>query len=219
MIKKNIKVDDYILPEYLEGGIDESNRGGLIYDVVAACVVLPNNLETLDDDTYKKIKDSKKLNFKKRSELAEYIKNISITYGIGISKPQEIDELNILNATMKAMHRACNDAYKKHPFNSLKIDGPHFKPYSPPGIDMDVLNHECVIKGDSKYISIAAASIIAKDYHDKNLIKLVDENPELEKYKLRKNQGYGTLEHREAIKKYGITEWHRKSFASVKEYV
>ena len=217
--KTDKKEVEYILPKNLEGGIDESNRGGLIYDVVAACVVLPDNLHELDDNTYKLIKDSKKLNFKKRSELAEYIKNISITYGIGVSKPEEIDEINILNATMKAMHRACNEAYNKHPFNSLKIDGPHFKPYVPPGLDKDVLNHECIVKGDSKYLSIAAASIVAKDYHDKNLLKLVDENPELEKYKLRKNQGYGTLEHRDAIRKYGITRWHRKSFASVKEYV
>lgn len=207
---------DYILPEELEGCVDECGRGSLIHDVVAACVVLPT---TFDSDKYKQIKDSKKLSSKKRTELAEYIKSIAITYAIGTASNDEIDDVNILQATMKAMHRAINEAYKKHPFNKLKIDGPHFKPYSPPGIDKDVLEHECIIKGDSKYLGIAAASIIAKDYHDKEILKLLEEYPDLNKYGLKNNQGYGTQEHRDAIKKYGITIWHRKTFASCKEFI
>lgn len=206
-------MSDYIIDNddhILIGGVDESNRGGLIYDVVAACVVLPN---TFPDNTYMKIKDSKKLSFKKRRELAEYIKQYAITYGIGIATNDEIDASNILIATMKAMHRAINEAYKKKEFHKLRIDGPHFKCYIPPGIDAEPLEHECIIKGDAKYLNIAAASIIAKDYHDTSFLKLIDEHPELEKYDLRNNQGYGTAKHLEAIKKYGITRFHRKTFA------
>jgi ribonuclease HII len=202
-------MSDYIISNVLEGGVDESNRGGLIYDVVAACVVLPS---TFEDERYKQIKDSKKLSPKKRAELAAYIKEIAITYGIGSATNEEIDATNILIATMKAMNRAINEAYKKYPFNSLKIDGPHFNGYIPPGEDAEPLQHECIIKGDGKYLNIAAASILAKHHHDTMFLKLIDDNPELEKYDLRKNQGYGTAKHLEAIKKYGITRFHRKSF-------
>ena len=198
----------------LVAGVDESNRGGLIYDVVAACVVLPYNFP---DDTYKQIKDSKKLSTKKRRVLAEYIKQHAITYGIGIASNDEIDKSNILAATMKAMHRAIDTAFKTKPFDELKIDGPYFTGYSPPFENSDILPHECVIKGDAKYMNIAAASILAKDYHDTTFIKLIDEHPELEKYDLRNNQGYGTKKHIEAIKKYGITRFHRKTFSPCSE--
>jgi ribonuclease HII len=200
---------DYIISEELEGGVDESNRGGLIYDVVAACVVLP---QTFPDSKYTQIKDSKKLSPKKRAELSAYIKENAITYGIGSATNEEIDATNILVATMKAMNRAINEAYKKHAFTKLKIDGPHFNGFIPPGEDAEPLEHECVIKGDSKYLSIAAASIIAKHHHDTMFLKLIDDNPELEKYDLRQNQGYGTAKHLAAIQKYGITRFHRKSF-------
>lgn len=208
--------NEYILdntPGILVGGVDESNRGGLIYDVVAACVVLPTSFP---DEKYKQIKDSKKLSSKKRKELAEYIKHHAITYGIGSATNEEIDDTNILAATMKAMHRAINEAYKKEPFHELKIDGPHFRGYTPPGIDQEVLQHECVIKGDAKYLNIAAASILAKNHHDTMFLELIDDHPELEKYDLRKNQGYGTARHLEAIRKYGITRFHRKSFGPCK---
>jgi ribonuclease HII len=206
---------EYIIPDehILEGGVDESNRGGLIYDVVAACVVLPSRFA---DDKYKEIKDSKKLSPKKRAELAEYIKSISITYGIGTATNEEIDSTNILIATMKAMQRSINEAYRKHPFQRLVIDGQHFNGYVPPGEDAEPLPFQCIIKGDAKYLNIAAASILAKHYHDTSFIKLIDDNPELEKYDLRKNQGYGTARHLEAIKKYGITRFHRKTFGPCK---
>jgi len=200
----------------LIAGVDESNRGGLIYDVVAACVVFPN---TFEDDIYKQIKDSKKLSAKKRRELAEYIKKTSVTFGIGTASHEEIDSSNILKATMKAMNRAITEAYKKHPFQKLLIDGTNFNGYIPPGLDTEPLEHECIVKGDSKYLNIAAASILAKDYHDTSFIELINNNPELEKYDLRNNQGYGTPKHLEAIKKYGITRFHRKTFAPCKNYV
>jgi len=206
---------DYIICEDLYAGIDESNRGGLIYDVVAACVVLPLKF---NDDKYLQIKDSKKLSRKKRAELYEWIKDNAITYGIGTASHIEIDDTNILIATMKAMHRAIDEAYKKYQFNKLKIDGNHFNGYIPPGIDTELIEHECVIKGDAKYLNIAAASIMAKHYHDTMFLKLIDENPELEKYDLRNNQGYGTKKHLDAIKRYGITKYHRKTFGLCKNY-
>ena len=206
-------MSEYILTKSYEAGVDESNRGGLIYDVIAACVVLP---EVFPNDKYKEIKDSKKLSSKKRAELSNYIKEIAVTYGIGSSTNKEIDNTNILYATMKAMNRAINEAYKKVPFKKLYIDGSHFNGYVPPGEDTEPLEYECVIKGDSKYLNIAAASILAKDYHDTMFLKIIDANPELEKYDLRKNQGYGTVRHIEAIKKYGITEFHRKTFGPCK---
>lgn len=205
----------YLNSNELEAGVDESNRGGLIFDVYAGCVVLPLNFET---DKYLQIKDSKKLSRNKRAELTEYIKNVSITYGIGKATSQEIDETNILIATMKAMHRAIDIAYKKVNFNSIKIDGPHFKPYTPPGIDKEFLEYECIIKGDSKYLNIAAASILAKNAHDEDLIKLVNDNPDLEKYDLLNNMGYGTKKHIDAINRYGITNFHRKTFGICKSF-
>lgn len=205
---------EYILGD--EAGVDESNRGGLIYDVVAACVLLPKEFP---DKKFLEIKDSKKLSRKKRAELSEYIIQHAITYGIGSVSNEEIDNTNILKATMKAMYLAIDQAYKKHPFQKLVIDGNYFNGYIPPGADNDILEHTCVVKGDAKYLNIAAASILAKHYHDTNFLKLIDENPELEKYDLRKNQGYGTARHLEAIKKFGITKFHRKSFAPCKFYV
>jgi ribonuclease HII len=197
----------------LIGGVDESNRGGLIFNVVAGCVVLPIEFP---DEQYLQIKDSKKLSRKKRRVLAEYIKQHAVTYGIGESTNEEIDNTNILSSTMKAMNRAIDQAYKKCPFEEIKIDGPIFKGYIPPGEDNDILPYECVIKGDSKYLNIAAASILAKDYHDETLLELVNKYPELEKYDLKNNQGYGTSKHIEAINCYGITKFHRKSFAPCK---
>lgn len=194
-------------------GVDEVARGTLIGPVIAACVVLPH---TFPDDIYKEIKDSKKLSEKKRTFLAEYIKINAITYGIGESTVEEIDNINILNATMKAMLRAIDEAYKKHPFDKLLIDGPYFKGYTPPGVDSELLDYECIPKGDMLYLSIAAASIIAKDYHTKLINDLIVKHPELNLYEIKKNKGYGTAKHLDAINKNGITYFHRKTFGICK---
>ena len=194
-------------------GVDEVARGTLIGPVIAACVVLPH---VFPDDIYKEIKDSKKLTEKKRTFLAEYIKRIAITYGVGEATVDEIDNINILNATMKAMLRAVDEAYKKHPFDKLLIDGPYFKGYTPPGVDSELLEYECIPKGDMHYLSIAAASIIAKDYHTKLISNLIVEHPELNLYEIKKNKGYGTAKHLDAINKNGITNFHRKTFGICK---
>ena len=194
-------------------GVDEVARGTLIGPVIAACVVLPH---VFPDDIYKDIKDSKKLSEKKRAYLAEYIKKNAITYGIGEATVEEIDNINILNATMKAMLRAVDDAYKKHPFDKLLIDGPYFKGYTPPGVDSELLEYECIPKGDMHYLSIAAASIVAKDYHTKLINDLIVKHPEINLYEIKKNKGYGTAKHIDAINKNGITDLHRKTFGICK---
>ena len=205
---------DYIIftektKDRIIAGVDEVARGTFIGPVVAACVVLP---KSFPDETYKQIKDSKKLSEKKREFLASYIKDTCITYGVGEVSNEDIDKINILNATMKAMNRAINEAYKKHSFDYLLIDGPNFKGYVPPGEDEDMIEYECVLQGDSKYLSIAAASIIAKDYHTKLINKLVEDNPKLMLYDIKKNKGYGTKNHINALKIHGLSEFHRKTF-------
>lgn len=207
----------YILPDKtrIVAGVDEVARGTFIGPVISACVVLPSEFP---DDNYKQIKDSKKLSEKKRDFLANYIKENCITYGIGEASIKEIDDINILNATMRAMHRAIDVAYKKSTIDYLYIDGPNFKPYIPPGYDNDMIEFECVPKGDSKYLTIAAASILAKDYHTKYIKELVINNEILKLYDIQKNKGYGTKSHLDAIHKHGITDFHRKTFGICKNY-
>jgi ribonuclease HII len=201
----------YIKTDLTTIGVDEVGRGTLFGNVVAAAVIMPDNLD--DDELYKQIKDSKKLSFKKRTILANYIKEKAITYGIGIATPKEIDEINILHAAIKAMHRALFQAYKKHKFTNIIVDGNYFKPII--CSEDETIDYECIPQGDTKYINIAAASIIAKDFHDNEIIELVKENPDLNKYDLLKNMGYATLNHRVAIKKHGIdNRYHRKTFST-----
>lgn len=200
----------------LIAGVDEAGRGPLFGPVVAGAVVLPPDDE-FPDEVYKQIKDSKKLSAKKRDVLADYIKQHAITYGIGVCSSQEIDQLNILHATMRAMDRALTDAYKKVPFEHIMVDGPHFIPYIPPGIDSEALTHECVVDGDNIHRCIAAASILAKTHHDKLIKEIVEQHPDYEKYGLKKNMGYGTAEHMRALKEFGPTPHHRRSFKPVSD--
>ena len=194
-------------------GVDEVARGTFIGPVIAACVVLPH---VLTDDKYKQIKDSKTLSEKKRTELARFIKENAVTYGIGSASVEEIDDINILHATMRAMHRAIDEAYKKHTFDKLLIDGQYFKGYTPPGLDGELLDYECIPKGDKQFLSIAAASIIAKDYHTNLINDMVHTHQELNIYDIKKNKGYGTPKHLAAINKHGITDFHRKTFGICK---
>jgi len=200
-------------------GVDEVGRGTLFGEVVASAVILP---EVFPDDTYLQIKDSKKLSMKKRKFLATYIKENAIAYGIGTISPDEIDKINILEASIKAMHIALYQVMNKGiKFEHIIVDGLHFKPIisiENENEECEPITYECIPKADNTYLNVAAASIIAKDYHDSEILKLCEENPELLKYDLNNNMGYATLKHREAIKIHGIHRLHRKSFATCKNY-
>ena len=177
-----------------EGGCDEAGRGCLSGPVVAAAVVLDPNKPIAA------LNDSKKSNEKNRLLLRDQIMNEAISYAIGIVTHEEIDEINILNASFLAMHRAVDQLKVKPAF--LLIDGNRFKAY--PNIP-----HACIIKGDAKYQSIAAASILAKTKRDEIMENLHDEFPV---YQWKKNKGYPTVDHRSAIEKYGPSPHHRMTF-------
>lgn len=178
----------------LECGTDEAGRGCLAGPVTAAAVILPKKFR------HPFLTDSKQLSEKKRDELRIIIENEAVCYKVVHVMMDEIDEINILNASILGMHRAIDGL--SHCPEFIAIDGNRFKPYRE-------IPFECVIKGDGKYLHIAAASILAKTYRDEFMIKLHDEFPE---YNWRQNKGYPTLEHRDAIRTYGSTIFHRKSF-------
>ena len=177
-----------------EAGCDEVGRGCLAGPVIAAAVILPKNYKNNN------IKDSKKISVKKRKLLEIEIKNNAIDWSIGIVNNKKIDKINILNASILAMHNAI-DKLKIKP-NYLIIDGNKFKPYKK-------IKHTCIIQGDNKYLSIAAASIIAKNYRDNFMC---NKAKKFEIYSWETNFGYPTKKHKEAIKKFGISSYHRKSF-------
>jgi len=179
---------------YIEAGCDEVGRGCLCGPVVAAAVILDHNFEQ------NLVNDSKKLNFKTRLELDDYIKNNVKDYAIAELSPEFIDQHNILNASIHAMHNAL-DKLTIRP-ELILVDGNKFHPYN-------YIPHQCIIKGDSKILSIAAASILAKNYRDQLMIQLHEEFPE---YGWNKNMGYATKVHIEALKKFGPTKYHRQSF-------
>ena len=178
----------------VEIGCDEAGRGCLAGPVVAAAVLLPKHFNN------KILNDSKQLSKKKREILEIIIKDEAISFGIGVVSPKEIDKINILNASFLAMHRAIDQISNK--YELLLIDGNRFNKYKK-------VEHKCIIKGDAKYMSIAAASVIAKTARDKIMKDLSKEFPQ---YSWGTNQGYPTKKHREAIKKFGTNKYHRKSF-------
>ena len=178
----------------IEAGCDEAGRGCLAGSVYAAAVILP------DDYQNELLNDSKQLTEKKRYQLREIIERDAVAWAVGIVTPEEIDKINILNASILAMHRAL-DQLKVRP-EAIIVDGNRFKKYQD-------LPHTTIVKGDGKYLSIAAASILAKTYRDDYMNKLAEEYPQ---YDWLSNKGYPTKKHREAIKQYGITPYHRKSY-------
>ncbi len=182
-----------------EAGTDEAGRGCLAGPVTAAAIILPEDFEN------EILNDSKQLSEKKRMLLKPLLEKNCVTYGVAHVFPAEIDKINILNASIVGMHRSL-DQLKTNP-DFIVVDGNKFKPYK------DIL-HECIIKGDGKYMNIAAASVLAKTYRDEYMENLHEEFP---MYNWKKNKGYPTKEHREAIRKYGITKYHRKSFRQLPE--
>jgi len=183
----------------IEAGCDEAGRGCLAGPVYAAAVILPKNYKN------KLLNDSKQLSEKKRDQLRIEIEKDAIAFGVGIVDNFEIDKINILNASFLAMHRAI--AQLNQTPELLLIDGNRFKAY--PNIP-----HECIIKGDGKFLSIAAASILAKTYRDEFMFEAHLKHP---KYAWNKNKGYPTKAHRDAIRKEGTTNLHRMSFKLLPE--
>ena len=182
------------LTSFTEAGCDEAGRGCLAGPVVAAAVILPKGYKNI------KLDDSKKISEKNRNELRIDIEKNAIAIGIGIVEERKIEKINILQASLLAMHLAIKNLAVKP--SHLAIDGNKFNPY--PKID-----HTCIIKGDGKYMNIAAASIIAKTKRDEIMKKLSISFPE---YLWNQNKGYPTKKHKNAISEFGITKHHRKSF-------
>ncbi len=178
----------------IEAGCDEAGRGCLAGSVYAAAVIFPKDYENA------LLNDSKQLSAKKRYMLREIVECDALAWAVGIVTPEEIDKMNILNASIFAMHRAL-DLLKVRP-EAVIVDGNRFKPYQN-------LPYSTIVKGDGKYLSIAAASILAKTYRDDYMDGLAEKYPQ---YDWKSNKGYPTKKHREAIKSFGITPFHRKSF-------
>ena len=188
MLKLKCKVD------LIECGTDEAGRGCLAGPVTAAAVILK------DDFKNEILNDSKQLSEKNRNSLRSLIEKEALCFGVTHVMMEEIDEINILNASILGMHRSI-EKLQTSP-EHIAVDGNKFKPFGD-------IPYECVIKGDGKFLNIAAASILAKTYRDEFMAKIHEEFP---MYNWKKNKGYPTREHREAIQKYGITKYHRKSF-------
>lgn len=180
--------------DVIEAGCDEAGRGCLAGPVVAGAVILKAGSD------FSELNDSKKLTEKKRMELREMIMREALAYGVGIVTAAEIDEINILNASFLAMHRALDKLVVRPEF--LLIDGNRFNPYHD-------LKHVCIVGGDAKYQSIAAASILAKTTRD---MMMEDYDAQFPMYHWKKNKGYPTLEHKQAIADFGICDLHRKTF-------
>ena len=189
----------YLDKNLIEAGCDEAGRGCLAGPVYAAAVILPKNFK------HELLNDSKKLSDKQRKLLRPIIEKEAIAWAVGYVSEKEIDKINILNASFLAMHRAIDKLNQKP--DSLLIDGNRFKKHAE-------IPHQCIIKGDSKFLNIAAASILAKTYRDDLMDELHEKFPE---YNWKKNKAYGTAEHRNAIQKHGPCMHHRMSFRLLPE--
>ncbi|BDB55749.1 ribonuclease HII [Flavobacterium ammonificans] len=183
----------------IESGTDEAGRGCLAGPVTAAAVILPENFEI------KILNDSKQLSEKAREQLRPIIEEQAVSFAVTHLEPVVIDEINILNASIKAMQESILKLNPKPDY--IIVDGNRFKPV------LDI-PHSCIVKGDAKFMSIAAASVLAKTYRDEYMNKIHEEFP---MYNWKQNKGYPTQEHREAIRKFGVTKYHRMSFRLLPE--
>jgi ribonuclease HII len=239
--KANITTKDCLLQKFynedietMEIGADEAGRGPMFGRVYSGAVILPKD----DSFDHYKMKDSKKFtskNPKKIREVAEYIKENAIAWAVEYEDESVIDQINILQATQSAMHKAIKNVLKQVSNNPdlnanfdyknvlLLIDGNYFKPLTISNKNtnkLESIKYEMIEQGDNTYTSIAAASILAKVERDKYIEELCSENPELaEHYGIDSNKGYGSRKHMDGIKQHGITKWHRRTFGICKEYV
>ncbi|MBO5800468.1 MAG: ribonuclease HII [Paludibacteraceae bacterium] len=195
------KLLPFFLEDVIEAGCDEAGRGCLAGPVFAAAVILPSDFEC------EELNDSKKLTEKIRYKLRPIIEEKALAWAVGVVSAEEIDQINILNASFLAMHRAVEKLGMEP--EHLIIDGNRFKKYKE-------VPHDCVVKGDGKYLSIAAASVLAKTYRDDYMNEIDKQYPA---YRWSKNKGYPTKDHRKAIEEFGPTEHHRKSFTLLDKQV
>lgn len=184
----------FLQEEFIEAGCDEAGRGCLAGPVFAAAVILPKNF------SHAVLTDSKKLKERDRFELRDMIEQEALACAVAMVDHVEIDKINILNASIRAMHLALEQLSIRPGF--IVIDGNRFKPFQN-------IPHQCIIKGDGKYYSIAAASVLAKTYRDEYMLRLSEEYPQ---YDWTSNKGYPTIKHREAVIAYGLSPFHRKTF-------
>lgn len=191
--------------KYIEVGVDEVGRGCLAGSVVAAAVILPS------DFSHTTLTDSKQLNLQERKNLEMDIKNSALAWAIAEASVEEIDTYNILNASILAMHRALDKIFEQSKIapELILVDGNRFKPYMPENAQKHFIPYQCIVKGDAKFYSIAAASVLAKNYRDAKMEELALLFPQ---YHWDKNVGYPTAKHKEALQLYGLTEHHRKTF-------
>ena len=189
-------LQSYLKADCIEVGVDEAGRGCLAGDVYAAAVVLPDGFSN------ELLNDSKQLTEKQREQLREVIEREAVAWAVGVVTAKEIDEINILNASILAMHRALAQVEQKLQFQHIIVDGNRFKPYRD-------IAHQTVVKGDGKYMSIAAASVLAKTHRDEYMCRLHEDYPQ---YDWKGNKGYPTKKHRLAIEQYGTTPYHRMTF-------
>jgi ribonuclease HII len=203
----------------IDAGVDEAGRGPLAFGVCAAAVVMPPTygIDINDIKYLEMIKDSKKVTPKRRAMLAEFIKRVAVAYGIGTASADEIDQVNILNATYLAMHRALAEVEAKGTrIEHISVDGDRFKPYMSK-ITMDWVPFTCEVDGDARVLNIAAASILAKTHRDDEIVELMRAEPDIDdKYGFSKNKGYGTATHMTGLQTYGVCRFHRRSYAPVK---
>ena len=205
-------MQQYYHKDKLEVGIDEVARGCLAGRVYTAAVIWPQEFDILEDHPI--LKDSKKLSRKRRLELKDYIEENAIDFAIGYEEAEYIDKVNIRNATFSAMHKALHNLNVKP--EVIIVDGDSFQPYYDE--DNDLIPHKCIVGGDGKFAPIACASILAKVYHDQYIEELCENDTNLQKYGWLDNMCYGTETHINAIKEYGITPYHRKTFGICRNY-
>lgn len=204
----------YYNSEKIEVGIDEAGRGCLAGPVFTGAVILPKDFEEEDEDLISQIKDSKKLSRKKRAFLKNFIQDIAIDYNVSFKDNNYIDKYNILKSTHDCMHQSIRDLNIVPEL--ILVDGNSFKPYYN---DEELIENICIIGGDNKYLPIACASILAKEYHDEYIENLLENDSNLEVYGWDSNMCYGTEKHIEGIKTNGLSQYHRKSFGICKNYL
>jgi ribonuclease HII len=205
-------MQSYYFEDLLEVGIDEVARGCLAGPVYTSAVVWPKELDPELDMMI--TKDSKKYSKRRRLILKDYIEEYAIDFSVTYEDNNVIDDINILNATLKSMHNSLDKLNMD--VDHILVDGTSFKNYY--NTNKELIPNTCIINGDAKYVPIACASILAKVYHDEYIKKICEENSEYKKYDWDNNMCYGTAKHLNAIRKHGITDLHRKTFGICKEY-